>query len=126
MRIRELRSEQWFPHPVEEVFSFFSNAENLELLTPPWVNFHILTPRPIPMHTGALIDYKLRIHGFPVRWQSEITVWDPPHRFVDEQRRGPYRLWHHEHTFEPRDNGTLCIDLVRYAVPFDFLTHQFL
>jgi ligand-binding SRPBCC domain-containing protein len=126
MRIREFIAEQTLPRPIAEVFPFFSDAGNLEALTPPWVHFHILTPRPIEMRVGTLIDYRLRIHGVPVRWRSEITVWEPPHRFVDEQRRGPYRLWRHEHVFEPRDGGTLCRDHVQYAVPFDFLTHRWL
>lgn len=125
MRIRELRYELWLPRPIEEVFAFFSDAGNLEILTPPWLKFHILTLRPVEMRVGALIDYRLRVHGLPLRWRSEITEWKPPHRFVDEQRRGPYRLWHHEHTFEPRGTGTLCCDLVKYAVHFDFLIHRF-
>jgi len=76
------------------------------------------------MRVGTLIDYRLRVHGLPLRWQSEITVWEPQRRFVDEQRRGPYRLWLHEHTFELRDGGTLCRDHVRYAVAFDILVHR--
>ena len=126
MRIRELHRELWLPRPPEEVFPFFADAGNLERLTPPLLNFQILTPRPIEMRAGTLIDYRLRIRGIPVRWRSEITVWEPQRRFVDEQRRGPYRLWHHEHTFEPRDGGTLCCDTVRYAVVFDFLVHRVL
>src|SRR5579871_5848818 len=97
MRIHEFHGEQFLPRPLEEVFPFFADAGNLPILTPPWLHFHILTTRPIEMRRGALIDYRLRIHGLPIRWQSEIVEWDPPHRFVDEQRRGPYRLWHHEH-----------------------------
>lgn len=125
MRIRELRYELWLPRPIHEVFDFFSDAGNLEILTPPWLKFQILTPRPIEMRVGALIDYRLRVHGIPLRWRSEITGWKPPHRFVDEQRRGPYRLWHHQHTFEPRGTGTLCWDIVKYAVFFDTLIHRF-
>ena len=125
MRIRELRYELWLPRPIEEVFAFFSDAGNLEILTPPWLIFHILTPRPVEMRVGALIDYRLRVHGIPLRWRSEITGWKPPHRFVDEQLRGPYRLWHHQHTFEPRGTGTLCCDIVKYAVFFDTLIHRF-
>lgn len=114
--MHELIAETWLPRPREEVFDFFRRAENLEELTPPLVRFRILSA-PTDMRVGATIDYRLRIHGLPMRWQSEITVWEPPHRFVDEQRRGPYRLWHHEHTFEERDGGTLVRDHVRYAVP---------
>jgi ligand-binding SRPBCC domain-containing protein len=107
----------WLPAPLTQVFPFFSDARNLEVLTPPWLNFEILTPGQIPMHPGALIDYRLRVHGVPVRWRTEITEWNPPHGFVDEQRRGPYRLWRHRHTFEEREGGTLCGDRVEYAVP---------
>jgi ligand-binding SRPBCC domain-containing protein len=81
------------------------------------LNFQVLTPGPIEMSVGRLIDYKLRMRGIPVRWQSEITAWEPPVRFVDKQRRGPYRLWIHEHRFAELDNGTVCFDDVRYAVP---------
>ncbi|UCF69494.1 MAG: SRPBCC family protein [Acidobacteriota bacterium] len=102
--------------PLEEVFPFFSDAYNLEQITPDFLKFRVLTPRPIEMRPGTLIDYKLRVRGLPLRWQSEITVWDPPLRFVDEQRRGPYRLWHHEHLFEARAGETLVRDIVDYAV----------
>jgi ligand-binding SRPBCC domain-containing protein len=124
MKIRELSRELWLPRPPEEIFPFFGEAANLEILTPPWLNFQILTKRPIEMRVGAIIDYRLRIHGVPLRWQSEITAWEPKHRFVDEQRRGPYRLWRHEHTFALREGGTVCRDHVRYAVAFDFLVHR--
>ena len=78
------------------------------------------------MKAGALIDYRLRVHGLPLCWRTRINVWQPPHRFVDEQIRGPYRQWIHEHTFEARDGGTLARDVVRYAVPLDFLVHGLL
>jgi ligand-binding SRPBCC domain-containing protein len=107
-------TELWLPHPRNEVFAFFGDAHNLERITPPWVNFAVLTPAPIVMRPGILIDYRIRIHGVPVRWRTEISAWQPPFQFVDEQRRGPYRLWHHTHTFEEREGGTLCRDRVRY------------
>jgi ligand-binding SRPBCC domain-containing protein len=113
------------PRPREEVFEFFSDARNLQAITPPWLHFSILTPCPVRMCVGALIDYKLRVHGVPVRWQTEITAWEPPVRFVDEQRRGPYRLWIHEHLFEANERGTRAIDLVRYTVPGGKLIDRF-
>jgi ligand-binding SRPBCC domain-containing protein len=116
MRVREFSAELWLPQPPEELFPFFANAANLDALTPPWLNFHIVTPPPIVMCEGALIDYRLRVRGVPLRWRTRINVWQPPHRFVDEQIHGPYRQWLHEHTFEARDSGTLARDMVRYAV----------
>lgn len=119
-------SELWLPAPLEKVFAFFARAGNLQTLTPPWLNFEILSPNEIAMQPGTMIDYKLKIRGIPVRWQSEITAWDPPHRFVDEQRKGPYRLWIHEHRFEEQNGGTLCTDHVRYVVPGGALVEKFL
>ena len=124
MRTFRLSSEVWLPRPIEDVFGFFSDARNLEALTPPTLRFEILTPSPIRMEVGTLIDYKLRLRGIPVRWRSEITAWEPPYRFVDEQRRGPYRLWVHEHRFEAKDGGTLAKDLVEYAVPGGALVNR--
>lgn len=117
MRRFVLDAEQLLPRPLEEVFAFFSNPGNLQRITPPWLDFEIIGGHDRQMRAGLLIDYRLRIHGLPVRWQSEITSWDPPRRFVDEQRRGPYRLWIHEHTFEARGNDTLIRDHLQYAVP---------
>jgi hypothetical protein len=105
------------PRPLEEVFPFFADAGNLEALTPPWLRFEILSPMPTVMRAGAIIEYRLRLHRIPLRWQSEITVWEPPLRFVDEQRRGPYRRWIHEHTFTRCGNGCEMRDFVRYSVP---------
>jgi ligand-binding SRPBCC domain-containing protein len=123
MRVREFHSEIWLPLPPEQVFPFFADAANLDLITPEWLNFHTVTPLPIEMRVGTQIDYKLRIHGFPVRWRTLISAWEPPFRFVDEQLRGPYRQWIHEHTFAARDCGTLMTDHVRYAVFCDWLVH---
>ncbi len=124
MRIFEHRSETWLARTRAEVFEFFSDAGNLERLTPPWLGFEILTPRPIAMRAGALIDYRLKVHHVPVRWRTEITAWEPPVRFVDEQRRGPYRLWHHTHTFLEQEGGTWVHDRVRYAVLGGILIHK--
>jgi ligand-binding SRPBCC domain-containing protein len=119
-----LTTEQWLPRPLAEVFTFFADAGNLDALTPPWLRFEILTPRPIEMRIGARIDYRLRLRGLPLRWQSEITAWQPPNRFVDEQRRGPYHVWIHEHSFAEQDGGTLVGDCVRYAVPCGWLADR--
>jgi ligand-binding SRPBCC domain-containing protein len=124
MRVHDFHAELWLPSPPEKIFPFFGDSANLEAITPPWVNFQTLTPAPIVMSEGTLIDYRIRIRGMPMRWRTRINAWEPPHRFVDEQIRGPYRMWVHTHTFEPQRRGTLCRDHVRYAVPFDFLLHR--
>ena len=116
MTLHTLSAELWLPRPRGEVFPFFSDAKNLQTITPSWLNFEILTPQPVAMRVGTRIDYRLRFRGLPIRWQSEITAWEPPHRFVDEQRRGPYRRWKHTHVFEEHDGGTKCLDQVEYAV----------
>ena len=108
-------ASQFLPHPRREVFDFFSDATNLEAITPPWLKFQVMTPSPIHMHEGTLIDYRLRVHGVPLRWRTRIEAWEPPNRFVDGQLRGPYRLWHHEHEFEAVKGGTLMHDRIRYA-----------
>jgi ligand-binding SRPBCC domain-containing protein len=104
------------PRERERLFEFFSDAFRLETLTPPWLRFRVVTAAPIRIETGTVIDYRLRIRGIPIRWRSRITVWDPPRRFVDEQVRGPYSRWCHEHVFESVEGGTLCRDIVDYAV----------
>ena len=116
MRVRTLTTELWMPRPLEEVFAYFSDAANLDTLTPPWLHFRILTPTPIAMQAGTRIDYSIRWRWLPIRWQTEIAVWEPPFRFVDRQIRGPYRQWVHEHTFETRDGGTFMRDRVDWAV----------
>ena len=117
-----LQREQLLPGSVEEVFAFFGDARNLEAITPPPLGFRVLTPEPIAMGAGTLIRYRLRVRSVPIGWLTAIREWDPPHRFVDEQVRGPYALWHHTHTFEPRpDGGTLMRDVVRYALPLGAL-----
>jgi ligand-binding SRPBCC domain-containing protein len=117
MRTFELHSEIDLPRPLPEVFAFFADAANLQAITPPWLHFQFLSPLPVEMRAGTPIDYRIRLQGVPVRWRTEITEWEPPHRFVDVQLRGPYRLWHHEHTFCDLGGLTRVIDHVKYAVP---------
>src|SRR6185436_15246816 len=101
----------------DEVFPFFAEARNLERITPPWLHFHV-TSMPRELRQGALIEYRLKLHGVPIRWLTQIEEWAPGERFVDVQLRGPYALWHHTHEFEPAGDGqTLMRDTVRYALP---------
>jgi ligand-binding SRPBCC domain-containing protein len=128
MHVHTLSREQRLPGPPDAVFPFFADARNLEAITPPLLRFRIVTPEPIVMRVGALILYELRVHRLPISWLTSIQDWDPPHRFVDQQIRGPYALWHHTHEFAPTpDGGTLMRDTVRYAIgfgPFGELAHR--
>ncbi|MEO8594649.1 MAG: SRPBCC family protein [Candidatus Solibacter sp.] len=121
MSIYTLRREQWIARPLEEVFDFFSDAANLQLITPAWLSFQILTRPPIEMKTGTLLDYRLKWHGFPIAWRTKIVTWNPPRGFTDIQLRGPYRLWHHTHSFAAQEGGTRMVDLVNYELPLGFL-----
>ncbi len=121
-----LLRQQRVPRPLAEVFPFFAQAENLQHLTPSFLDFRILTPLPIPMAVGTLIDYRIRLRGLPMRWRTRIGAWQPPHRFADQQLSGPYRVWWHEHLFAEHDGGTLITDRVVYKAPFSFITHPFL
>jgi ligand-binding SRPBCC domain-containing protein len=112
--IGHLHREVIVPTPLDVTFAFFTNAANLERLTPPWLSFRIRSPLPIEMRAGALIDYRITLHGWPIPWQTHIDVWEPGVRFVDRQIRGPYRWWHHEHRFEAVPGGTNVIDHVEY------------
>ena len=116
--IHRLAREQVVAAAPGEVFDFFSRARNLETLTPPWLRFEVLSPEPIEMRQGTRIEYRLRLHGVPLRWASRIEEWHPGHGFVDRQLRGPYRLWHHRHEFEPHQRGTRVRDIVHYSLPF--------
>src|SRR5665213_3085687 len=109
-----LQREQWVPRPLQEVFACFADARNLETLTPAWLSFEILTPERIEMTTGVIIDYKLRWHGIPLCWKTEITRWQPPNYFEDLQIKGPYKLWRHIHRFDAVENGTRISDTVQY------------
>lgn len=117
MKVYELHRTQLINRPIEQLFPFFAAAANLEAITPPWLRFRMITPEPIDMHRGTIIEYRLRIHGVPIRWKSRIDEWEPGHRFLDRQLRGPYRLWEHLHVLEPHPEGTVSRDQVRYALP---------
>lgn len=125
MKTYHLRSEVWLPRPRDQVFGFFADPRNLQRITPDWLHFEILTPQS-NITEGTLLDYRLRLRGIPLRWQSEISVWEPPHRFVDRQTKGPYRLWVHEHTFRDENGGTRVGDHVEYAAAGGALVHKLL
>ena len=118
MRAYTLRSEQFVPTPIDGVFPFFTQPENLERITPPSLHFSILSPSPVPMHVGAVVDYRIYLRCIPQRWRTRIVEYDPPFGFVDQQVRGPYQLWIHRHTFVPKGSGTVILDEVRYTLPF--------
>jgi len=118
IKTHRLLREQTIHRPLAEVFPFFADARNLETLTPPWLQFEILTPGSINMQVGTIIQYKLRVHGIPIHWTTAISVWNPPHEFVDVQLIGPYLLWHHRHQFESMGDSTRMIDDVHYRVKF--------
>ena len=120
-RERLLESVQFVGRPLPEVFAFFSDARNLERITPGFLHFRILTPMPVEMRAGALIEYRIRLFGIPFRWRTLIEAWEPGARFTDVQLRGPYALWHHTHEFLAVPGGTLVVDRVRYAMPMGFL-----
>jgi ligand-binding SRPBCC domain-containing protein len=114
-----LERSQRIEVPIERAFALYGDALNLEPMTPPWLHFEVTTPRRITMQAGTLLDYRLRLHGVPIRWRTRIETWEPPHGFVDTQLRGPYSLWEHTHAFEADGDGATVIhDRIRYAIPF--------
>ena len=120
-RVHRLEQSQLIRRPPAEVFAFFSDAANLEKITPPVLRFSITTPPPVRIGEGALIDFRLKLHGIPFPWQSRIESFQPDRQFVDTQTRGPYRRWRHLHRFEAQDGGTRMIDQVQYELPWGLL-----
>jgi len=113
-----LEREQLLDRPLQDVFAFFAQVRNLQRITPPFLRFEVLSPDPIPMGVGTVIEYRLRVHRVPVRWVTWIEAFETNRRFVDRQVLGPYALWHHTHEFEAVGSRTLVLDRVRYAIPF--------
>jgi ligand-binding SRPBCC domain-containing protein len=114
---RTLRCRQWVAHGLGETFAFFERPENLARITPPWLGFRLLTPTPVAMAAGLVLDYRVRVFGVATRWQSLISEYDPPHGFRDVQLIGPYRRWDHRHRFHAQDGGTTIEDVVVYEPP---------
>jgi ligand-binding SRPBCC domain-containing protein len=117
MRVHRLERSQLVRAPAGDVFEFFARARNLERITPPWLRFEVLSPEPVEMGLGTLLEYRLRLHAVPLRWLTRIEEWERGSAFVDRQLRGPYRLWRHRHEFEPCPEGTVVRDRVDYALP---------
>ena len=121
MKTFEINMKQYINKPLEVVFEFFSKPENLEMITPKSLSFNILTPTPVKMEKGSLIDYTIRLFGVPIHWRTLISDYEPPFRFVDQQIKGPYTFWHHTHTFRLVDGGVEIIDQVKYSLPLGWL-----
>ena len=122
MRLHRASAEQFLPVPIEEAWEFFSNPANLQRITPPWLNLKPTSSTPAAMHPGMIVTYAVApFPGIRVNWVTEITHVVPGELFVDEQRAGPYRFWHHQHHFRPAPGGTLMADVVHYALPFGLL-----
>jgi ligand-binding SRPBCC domain-containing protein len=129
MREQVLEREQFIPLPIEEAYAPFGAVSNLQAITPGWLHFRILSDPNAELEEGSVIEYRLRLHGFPIRWRTVIESWDPPHRFTDIQVKGPFALWHHTHTFEAVEGGTMVRDRVRYRIgfgPIGDLAHRLL
>jgi ligand-binding SRPBCC domain-containing protein len=127
LKVHVLKRQSKLRKRPDELFDFFSKAENLNIITPPDLGFKIITPLPIAMCKGAIIDYTIKLNGIPFKWRTEITEWDPPNRFVDSQIKGPYKVWIHEHSFEDLGDSTLMTDVVNYLSPgglLEFIPHK--
>ena len=122
--MRRYQTEMWVDAPIDKVFEFFSNPANLEQITPPWLKFKMVQPEHLSIGPGTIIDYRLRLHGIPITWQSEITEWNPPNHFIDVQTKGPYRHWAHTHEFNEAGTGTFIRDSVDYKVPGGYLVDR--
>ncbi len=120
-KLHVLQREQLIPCPVEQVFEFFAEVRNLETITPPWLNFKILSRLPVEMRQGAEIEYQLSWRFIGLHWKTVIREWNPPDSFVDVQLRGPYKVWEHTHSFRSDNGGTRMLDTVRYELPLGFL-----
>ena len=118
MKVYSLKRKQFIKLPIEKVFDFFSKPENLEKITPSSLSFKIITPIPIDMSKGALIDYTIKLFFYPVHWRTIISDYNPPYSFIDQQIKGPYKFWHHSHKFKEVNDGVEIIDNVKYSVPF--------
>jgi ligand-binding SRPBCC domain-containing protein len=119
LRVHLFEKSQRVELPVDQAFAFYGDAANLEPLTPPWLHFEVITPRPLTLQQGTLLEYRLRLHRVPLHWKTLIEIWEPPGRFVDIQEKGPYSLWEHTHLFEEDGpSATVIHDRVRYAIPF--------
>ena len=119
MRVYVLEQTQRVEMSPAEAFDFYGDALNLEPLTPPWLHFEVITPRPLTLQQGTLLEYRLKLHRVPLRWRTLIEIWEPPLRFVDTQEKGPYSLWEHTHLFEADGQGATVIhDRIRYAIPY--------
>jgi len=118
MKVYKLKAKQFIKQPIEEVFGFFSRPENLTKITPSNLNFKILTPSPLEMKQGTVIDYTIKLFKVPIHWRTLITTYEPPFKFVDEQMKGPYNFWHHTHMFKENSDGVEIFDEVHYSIPF--------
>lgn len=121
---KQVQFQTWLPYPPDEIWPFFCDPKNLERITPPWLNFQVVDSSG-PLGADTTIDYKLRFRGIPMRWRTLLLEWEPGKRFVDTSLKGAFKVWHHEHRFEPVDGGTLMTDTVHYCVPLGRLGRFF-